>query len=380
MTLVSNNSLPPSLRTLFQEGVTRASMPFLYQTLFIFLLIFGLSGCSTYIASKQDNLTTQIDIWAADNEYGKAFKTLSYIKPSHPQYQELLKRKKTLQSEAKEYELKTINQILSLIKKKQWAQALDLFDQVQEKYPQSQGFNKTKQHVINKQKKQVAIFDQEIMLERVKWMIQARPIYQTRFDTDPRNEAFKTHLEGLNSESVVLAQKLTKLAQQAIDKGHFKTARTRIEQAMALEPDQERSKILASLKNKETKTFNKKKQAQKRTHKKQQNTLLQDIEKSFKSGNLIKTRKLISKLDKRERSNPELKQLEQELDRTINYTIQSYFSDANKLYTDGQFEQAIDLWEEVLKYDPENEIAKENIQRAEKVIDKLTTLREKQKE
>lgn len=371
MILMRTNSL--------QHRIHAFITPFFSVLLIILFLMSALSGCSTYIASKQDDLLTQIDVWSAEDEYGRAIKTLNYVTPSHPQYQQLLARKKNLQIQAQDYQRKINKKVLQLIEAKQWADALDLIDQAKAKYPQGEGIEKTRQHLLDEQKKRLSAIDEHIMLERSQWMIKVRPLYQARLKADPRNDELNDYVDELHKESEELAQKLTQLSKRAIERAHYKTARTRIDHAIALAPSKERKTILSILNDREKVSYNLKQQTQKRTHMEQQNTILLDIEKSFAAGDLIATKQLISELDEKERQNPELIQLEQQLDRTINYTIKRFFSKANKLYTDGQFQKAIELWEKVLLYEPQNALAKENIQRAEKVIDKLTTLREKQK-
>lgn len=348
------------------------------RVLIIACLVAVITGCSTYIASKQDDLLVQIDVWAVEKEFGKAFETLDYVKTKHPQYATLQERRKSLLIEAGEFEQNTHSQIVKLIQNKQWAQALDLMDEARKKYPQGKNLLKTEQLLQQKQQQAIARVDEKIMLERASWMIKTRPIYQSKLIIDPRNKQLKQLLDDLNAEAAQLAQELTQMAKQAIEKKHFKTARVRIVQAIELKPNEERKKILASLKSREKISYKKKQRAKKLTHKKKQNSILVDIEKSFRAGDLLKARQLIDSLDEKERSNPELVQLEQELDRSINYKIQHYFSDANRFYTEGEFQQAIAIWEQVLLYDPDNETATKNIQRAEKVIEKLSTLREKQ--
>lgn len=350
----------------------------IFSGLILPLLLVTLSGCTTYIASKQDDVLTQIDIWYSDNEFGKAFDTIKYVKPKHPQYHDLQKRKKFLQAEAHSYEKKIHKKIVHLIQKKRWREALNLIDEAIDKYPQSKQLPKTEAFLLKQQGQRLALINRNIMIERSQWLISTRPIYESKYNTDPRNDDLKDYLDDLNDESETLAQRLTELSRQAIKKKHYITARTRIDMAIALAPTSERKKIASQLKNRAQKKYQRLQQARQKTHKKQQNSILQDIEKNFKSGNLLKTRQLILSLDKKQRNNPELMQLELELNRSINIIIQGYLSEANRLYTEGEFHQAIDLWEQVLKYDPNNVTAKKNIIRAQKVIKTLTDLREKQ--
>lgn len=372
-------------KTLIKHEIIRL----ISQLVTIFFIVSFLSGCGTaFIASKQDDIVTQIDVWSAENEYGKAFTTLDYVKSTHPQYKKLQHRKKSLLIQATEYEQNIDKQIKQYIKNNQWAQALDLMDQAKEKYPlaatdtNNRNLAKTEQYLIEQQQKLLGSIEQELTLQRSQWMIQARPVYQTKLNADPRNAALKRQLDALNKEAKILSQKLTVLSQQAITKKHFKTARLRINQAIALDPSAKRQEILSQLNKNSKKSYrkkkNRKKQSQDKAREIQHNSLLQEIETSYNAGNLIETKQLISKLDENELNDIKIIQLRQELERSINYAIEQLSSEANKNYTDGQFHQAIKRWEQVLMYDPENVMAKKNILRAEKVIDKLTRLREKQ--
>lgn len=352
----------------------------------IMVLIFPfLSGCATpFIVSKQDDLLTQIDVWSAENEYGKALATLDYVKSSHPQYLKLQQRKKSLLIQARKYEQHIEMQIQKFITANQWAQALDLLDQAKKKYPlvnaenKNRGILKAEKSLLQKQQRLLASIEQNIILERSQWLIKTQPLYQKKLNTDPRNKALSIRVENLRKESRLLSGKLTQRCREAIDKKHYKTAKYLINQAIALNSSKQRQKILYQLQNREEKSSSKKQQTQDATHVVQQNTLLQDIEKSYNAGNLLKTKQLISMLDESEQSNIQLIELKQKLERSINYTIQQLVAEANKSYTDGQFHHAIELWEQVLAYNPENTLAEKNIQRAEKVIEKLKNLREKQ--
>ena len=349
-----------------------------FFSIILSFFLLTLSGCSTYIAAKQDDVLTQIDVWASEQEYGKALETLNYVKTTHPQYKSLQQRKKSLLIEAQEYEQKIHQKIVRLIEQDHWAEALDLLDTAKAKYPNSRSLEKTQQLLLDRQANELQKLAQKLMLERSRWMIQARPLFRQKTIISPRDKAFKKQLEALNSEALELAVQLTRLSQQEIRRGHYSPARKHIEQALALEPTPARKQILQQLKQRATKTYKRRKKAQSVVIKKQQTNILQEIEKNFQNGHLIKTKMLIATLNDSEKKNPELIQLEQELERSINYRIHYHFAEANKLYTDGQFQQAIAHWQQVLLYDPGNKIAHKNILRAEKVIHKLKTLREKQ--
>ncbi|MCP3851578.1 MAG: hypothetical protein GY694_15240 [Gammaproteobacteria bacterium] len=353
----------------------------------LILLVSVLSGCGTaFVASKQDDVLTQIDVWSTEDEYGKAISTLNYIKESHPQYKAVQIRKKSLQTQANEYEKQINKKVLKLIKEKRWAEALDLVDQAKEKYPLEDDKKRTlaltENTLLSEQKKSLLSINENISIKRSQWMINTLPVYQKKLITDPRSEPLQQKLIQLEKEAKKLSQEMTLLSKKAIDKKHYKTAKARITQAIALDSNNERKKILAQLKGRSKKSYNRKKHQKKKSQEKmrteQQDNLLYNIEKSYNAGYFLKTRQLMSKLDDTSKSDPQLIQLKQELDRSIKHTVSQLMSEANAYYTEGEFNQAIERWEQVLMYEPENTIAQKNIHRSEKVIDKLSNLREKQ--
>lgn len=363
----------------------------------VFILPF-LSGCGTaFITSKQDDLLAQIDVWSTANEYGKAFSALDNVSDSHPQYQQLQVRKKALLTQAIGYEQHIDKQIQQLIDTNQWDQALDLIDQAKEKYPPGKDINrelnKTEKSLLYQKRILLQSLEQKIMLERSQWLINTRPFYQDKLIIDPRNKTLKIQLEELNKESKILSRRLTVLAQQAINKKHYITARTRINQAIALDPDKSRQKMFSQLQKRVKKPSVKKNKRANKVQKRvqqpvinqileiQQNAFLENlnkIEKSYNAGDFAKARRLIANLDESEQYDIQIIRLKLKLNRSISYTIKKLVPKANKYYTDGQFHQAIEIWLQILSYDPENSLAKKNIQRAEKVINKLSNLREKQ--
>jgi hypothetical protein len=357
----------------------------LSNLLILFLLLAYLTGCGTaFVASKQDDILTQIDVWSAENEYAKAFSTLGYVKQSHPQYKALQLRKSKLLVQASEYEQQVDTQVKSYIREKQWAKALDLIDEAKIKYPHSDKDDKrllgyTEKYFNEKQEKALVVIEKKILLAKTQWMIAARPIYKEKLNTEPRNEELKKQWAELQKESQQMAQELTLLSLQAIERKHYQTAKLRINQAIELEKNEERKNILSKLKNRSKANYKKRQKTDKRKRKIKQTTILDDIENSYRAGEYLKAKQLIQSLEATKEESIHLKQLEQELERSIQYTVERLMSQANKHYTNGNFQLAIRLWEQALIYDPDNVLAKKNIQRAEKVIEKLSTLREKQK-
>ncbi len=68
----------------------------------------------------------------------------------------------------------------------------------------------------------------------------------------------------------------------------------------------------------------------------------------------------------------------QKLDSTLKQQAEILFSVGDQLYRDGQLEQAVAVWQSLLKLTPDNTSVKARIERAEHVLNKLQALRKEQ--
>lgn len=352
----------------------------------IFVLILSLSSCSQFNTTVQDDLTAEVDSWIANNEYGKALEAIHYVHAEDPKYLELKNRQGSVLELAHEYEKNISETTQKMVANKQWASALKLVDQASRNFPEGLLIQETAEKLAQQQSEQIEKLEQDLLIKRGEWMQEALPLYQALLDTDPKNKQLQTYLVQLEYEAELLAEQISLLAEAAIDRKHYKTARLHLVMANNLSPEAPREELLNQINqiNKQNSQIvqNKKVAREKREEEKKetqhQQALFDNIERAFSSGWLSITRSLIGQLDEEEQQSPDMVELKQNIEQTIEDQVGLLFSQADKLYEDGQFEQAIEKWQKILTYEPDNELAREHIQRTEKVIDKLNQLREKQ--
>jgi len=222
-------------------------MPIKRQTIYlisIFLLILLLSSCTQLDSPPQEDLSAQVDAWITANEYGKAIETIHYVQPKHPQYLELKNRQDTVLELAHLYEKKISDDIDRMTKTKKWSNAMDLIDQAKKKYPESLVIYESGEKLHRQQSEDIEKLEQRLLIERAKWMQKALPLYKIRLNTDPRNNPMETYVEQLEYEAELLAEQLTLLAEEAIDKKQFKTARLHLTMASNLSPEAPRTELL----------------------------------------------------------------------------------------------------------------------------------------
>ncbi len=352
----------------------------------IFFFILSLSSCTQLTTFPQEDLNAQVDGWIAADEYGKAIEAIHYVQPEHPQYQELKNRQESVLELAQNYEKSISERVNKLIGENLWDSALNLIDQAKKNYPGGQLIYEADNKLHKLQAEQITKLEQRLVISRAKWMEEALPVYKNLININPKNTSLNLYVDQLEYEAESLAKQLTWMAEQAIDDKHFKTAQLRLALANNIAPEPQRTELLNKIimkneKNKKIVQSNKINQEIKQQQKNDsqyQQALFDNIERSYNSGWLAVTKNLISQLDETEQQSPEIIQLSHEVDKAIEQQVTSLFSQADKLYEEGQFEMAIGKWQSVLIYEPDNESALENIQRAEKVIEKIEHLREKQ--
>jgi len=205
----------------------------------LFLLILSLSSCTQLAPLPQEDLTAQVDTWITTNEYGKAIENIHYVQPEHPQYLELKKRQDTVLELAHLYEKKVSEDIEKMINNKQWDKALDLADQARKKYPDSILIYESYEKLHQQQLEHIEKLEQSLLIERAKWVQKVLPLYKALINTDPRNKTLESYIEQLEYDTELLAEQLTWLAEEAIERKHFKTARLRITMANNLSPEKQ---------------------------------------------------------------------------------------------------------------------------------------------
>jgi tetratricopeptide (TPR) repeat protein len=97
-------------------------------------------------------------------------------------------------------------------------------------------------------------------------------------------------------------------------------------------------------------------------------TLLKDNQLSLAKDNLTKLNKLMPGHEK-------LKPLNKEFEEKLPAHVDALLNRGRQLYINGKIANAKNIWVKALTLDPENEQVKKNIERADRVLDRLNELK-----
>lgn len=106
--------------------------------------------------------------------------------------------------------------------------------------------------------------------------------------------------------------------------------------------------------------------------------LLKEAERQISKGQYLEAHELLEEILQSSPDNTRALQLFEQLDSTLKEQAEILFSVGDQLYREGKLEQAVTVWQSLLKLTPDNATVKAKIERAEHVLDKLQSLRKEQ--
>ncbi|MDW7773178.1 MAG: hypothetical protein SCH71_09850 [Desulfobulbaceae bacterium] len=287
--------------------------------LFFLLLLFYVSGCAHFYAHRS-NLNEQIDIWLAANEFARIEETLGILSSGHPDYKKISSRNNEIAAKKAAFINDTIARAEELLAAEKWQQALNVYHEAQSRLP-----------------------NDVTIAGRINKLIEER---------DNRARELR------------LAAELMDFGEYSLDKGNYTLAEECIDLSYQLASSSAKKTILDSIR--------KKKKLREDSHRK--NELIEAYRKAYDRGDFSMARYHLEALIALDSNNETALELKTQLDSDIKLRVEEGIIQAKTLYSQGQINQALVIWEELFKIDPENGELASFIARAKKVSTKIKTL------
>ncbi|MEW6646608.1 MAG: tetratricopeptide repeat protein [Pseudomonadota bacterium] len=344
------------------------------RLLLIFMLPMLLHGCA-YLASVSGDVDHQIEQWVQQQEYGKALSALSYIKPQHPDYARLMKKRDAVVRQAEQYARDTANQSAELARQGQWAQALELSTAALKRFPESSVLQHNHQRLLQQQAARLDEIDLELLQARAEGLLHLLPVYTSRATVDPYSWRARYDLRQLQEEAAEVSGELTRRGRLALERKDMVSARRSLNLALRLSPGPEtrqaNKELLRRLAPAVPATSGK------ASVEDETQELLQQYRQAYDSKNWIEAQRLLALLELQPTPPQELPQLRSELNAEVAEVVNRHTEQGITLYSRGKYEQALAAWRKAQQLDPANERVATHIERAERVLEKLRALQEK---
>ncbi|MFQ5802164.1 MAG: tetratricopeptide repeat protein [Candidatus Methylomirabilales bacterium] len=384
----------------------------------------------------------QIDQLVAEEEYGEALDLFNQVPITHPQYALFQKKLADVKKRAAAYEKSVLKSMRAKMAKGDWSGALDEVDTGVDKLPSSVALKQGRQELLRKRAQRIDQLETEILITKGKWLAQDAPLRdqlahvesQNLFDKWKRSSkkseveetaaelyecserAMKennleqarkclTLAERLNSSETMKAavkerrqeiakrekqaqrekhqqdfKGLTRQAKEAMDKGQLQKARRNVAKLAKIDPDNpEVLQLQRRLHSLKKRAHKEKRQLDKEKRQQDYERLAKQAQEAMEKGELQKAQQIVPKLAKIDPDNPEVHQLQQRLSESVSAKVNTMLKRGSMLYRKEKVAEAKKVWEEVLELDPSNKQAKAGVKRAERVLERLRVLEEKER-
>ena len=349
-----------------------------------------LGGCSitgTLPGLFDNDLDAQLDTWIIERQYGRALDALSGIDPKDPEYSKLAAKRRQVESLAKTYEKEVVAQAAEDIEKGNWARALDAYDTALEGMPNSTYLKDGLAELHSKQSSLVAAQRLDLTVARARFLERALPIFERIARIDPRDrdarEALQEHRESIKET----AQYLARTGTAAFEAAEYEVAERTLPLAASLSDDKmiqgaytefkewrearERKRRIAH------ERYLKRTKAREEMAQRHFDELMKEYRRNYDDRRYQNARKILSKLEHTAIHQSDVEKERKQLETAIDIEVERLFEVGVTHYSRGEFEKAVQLWERVIDLRPDYRPAVDNLDRAERVLERLDQLREK---
>jgi len=345
----------------------------IFRILFIFLAV-SFSGC-TLIYSYSDDLPQRIDQWIEEKKYNTALDTISYIKPTHKDYRVIQRKKKIILKKIVSYENMAIEKSTKLSNQGNWILALKLLDEVEGNIINTKRIKKQRTKLLKKRNKLITTYEDDVLNSQAKDLLNKMELYEKIKKTVSTKESNQLEISEFDDLRQETSLRLAKRSEQEYQKGQYNKAFSSIKLALKLKPDEDIVSRLKTIKQRIQKKIRRKKTS----YVKDAKALLAKLSQGYSYDILKETKEKIVWLNKIKNNEKVYIELIAKLKKHLNAGEKQHFEAARKLYSEGKTQEALSIWLELEKLNPENTKLKSHIKRARKVLNKLERLSNKPK-
>lgn len=339
---------------------------------FLIFLSLSFTGCSL-IYSYSDDLPKRIDQWIVEKKYNVALDTISYIKPKHKNYRLIQRKKSIILKKIKPYENNAIVKSTQLAKQGNWISALKLLDEVEDNIVDTKNIKKHREKLLKKRDKIIIVYEDDILNNQAKNLIGKLELYNKIKKVVSKSESNELNISEYDELRQETSLRLAERSEQEYKNRQYNNAFNSIELALKLQPE----KHIVSRLTKTKKRIQKETRRKRLSYVKDAKELLAKLSQGYSYEILKETKEKINWLNKIKDNEAVYLKLIAKLKKHLKNGEKQRFEAARKLYSMGKTQEALSIWYELEKLNPNNSKLKSHIKRAEKVLNKLEKLSNK---
>jgi tetratricopeptide (TPR) repeat protein len=347
--------------------------------IFFFFPLLFFSGCAHFngLYSQTDRLLL-LDEYVEEQLYGKALELIADTPEDYPEILEIEKRRKGVLEALRSYEKLVISTALKQERANNWPATKQTYDQALGKSGNSKVLKEAQQAMLLRFQRKMDALEHEELIVTGEWLQKKLPLLEELHASDPGDLLIQWRYSRIQNEVQEVAMQLLQLGEQMLTENNLIMAGRTLSLAAKLAPSAEVNASNLRLKKQlEARTLKKEKDRKNITRRKDKKNI-ESFNKAMAYGELAEARRYLSRLTSDIRETMAVKLMQERLDKKIQDYIQEELSIGNSFYRSGKYEHAIRAWRNIMELEPENEAVKGKLERAEVIVEKVKSLRERQ--
>lgn len=346
-------------------------------------------GCAT-LNNYNSYLDSKVDEWSDAKQYGQALETLSKVDPTDPNYPQAAEKRKEVEALASRYEQEVRRQTRADVKNGKWAHALDTYDEALSRLPKSAILKDGLAQLHQEQAQELERLELKRLIDTGTWLQQALPTYEQIARTDPRSRSAYLNLEKIRSDTEKVANELALFGNKALANDRMDIAERTLPLAAELSNTPAIAESLKKLRQQQTQAkavANEQKEKERARQKAAEQNKARQVEEylkkyhaAFAKKDFHNAREHLKKLQQIDSGNSQWTTLNKNLERATAREVERLYENGVSNYSRGNYEQASKLWRQALELDPNHNQARESLERAQRVLEKLNELKSKKDE
>jgi tetratricopeptide (TPR) repeat protein len=344
------------------------------------------SGCA--MLTSYSKMEPQIEQWVEAKQYDRALDALGSVDAKDPKYHLAAEKRRKVEALAANYEQEVRHQTRRYLDKGKWSEALDTYDEALDRLPQSAVLKDGLAQLHHEQRNELERLELERLMSHGEWLKQTLPSYYSIARVNPRSNSAQQRLKKKQAEAEQIASELAQMGNKALANDKLDTAEQTLSLAAKLSDTPAIGVSLKKLRQHQSQEQVKKRAERERRQKKQRaneetksrrvTSLLKAYKKAYGKKDYQRARKELEALKRIDKDNSKWSRLNNQLEQATSREAERLFDNGVSAYSRGHFEKAAKFWRKAVALKPSHKPARENLERAEKVLEKLKELKKKQ--
>lgn len=338
------------------------------NSVLVLCLIFLLPGCASFYA-RQSDVNDQINSWLERNQFDKALNTIYQIAPDHPDYLSLTNAIPLIEQQREQYVQSVLKQAQAHEPNQDWIQAIKVIETGLESLPGAPELEAQRLYYNNKRLDRVSMDQAAILIARAQYIISARPHQESKLYNSENRFFAQQQFNDFLEEASRVSRELYAIGQRYWQEQKLVQARQALTLSVQTAPNQMSQELLTQIH-----ALEKDRRTRERADsKKQASDQLPELKASFyeqlSAQDFSGAQKIINEVKTMDDSSST--ELQSVLNQRKTQRIRELTTSGNTLYNAGYIQEATLRWQQVLELDPNNNLIRQQLDRAETFLTNL---------